>query len=73
MTKESVALQPVPNVLEEPADASPEEGDSAEVHQQGDGDDEHHAQEDAHGNDADFIAGQPFAAEPALKRFQCKL
>ena len=31
----ATGLQPVPHVLKEPPDAGPEEGDSAEVHQQG--------------------------------------
>ena len=49
----ATGLQPVPQVLEGPADAGPEEGDSAEVHQHDDDENEQHAHDDAHdGGDA---------------------
>jgi hypothetical protein len=49
----------VPQVFKEPTDASPEEGDSAEVHQHDDDEDEQHTKDDAQHNDGGFVAGQP--------------
>ena len=63
---EAATLQPASNVLEEPADAGPEEGVDAD---HDDSHDDGHAQEDAQDDDGDVVVGLVVALEPTFKRF----
>lgn len=57
----------MPDVFKEPADASPEKGLNADVHQHDDESDEQHNQDNAHNDISCIVCCQLIAVELALK------